>query len=310
MSLTLNDIMALGPCEDYPRERVAELMAGRESVSLLDVLDTPIPLDDRVWLITEALPESAARLLSCEYAESVLHIFERDHPDDKRPREAIETARRFARGEATAEELESARAAARAAARSAEGAVWDAAQAAAQAAARSAGAVWDAAQAARADIEAITRRFLAAQEGASESDLQRDQAPDQCSPATPQRNRSLCTEVIMSEQHSPEYNRINNIARLAAGLPVAEPVKPVITYTDSHAICYGVWISSHWIPNGVDSDPRPFLSVAACEGESEKRRFFNEYHTYTGQTPEELHEQTEAAIRRVAYLASIDLAGV
>ena len=63
------------------------------------------------------------RLFACDCAEHVIHICEKDFPDEKRPRQAIEVARRFARGEATKEELAAARDAA-----------WDAARAAARAA--------------------------------------------------------------------------------------------------------------------------------------------------------------------------------
>ena len=52
-----------------------------------------------------------ARLFVCDCAERVLPLFEKCHPEDKRPRWAIETARRYARGEASAEEMAAARAA-------------------------------------------------------------------------------------------------------------------------------------------------------------------------------------------------------
>jgi len=45
------------------------------------------------------------RLCACEMAEHVLHIFEEKYPDDKRPRRAIETSRRFANGVADKGEL-------------------------------------------------------------------------------------------------------------------------------------------------------------------------------------------------------------
>ena len=51
------------------------------------------------------LDESKLRLFACDCAEQVLPLFERDYPEDKRPRAAIETARRFANGNATREEL-------------------------------------------------------------------------------------------------------------------------------------------------------------------------------------------------------------
>lgn len=64
----------------------------------------------------DAWTERTAREFACDCAERVLPIFERERPDDDRPRRAIEVARRFARGEATDSELAAAWAAARAAA--------------------------------------------------------------------------------------------------------------------------------------------------------------------------------------------------
>jgi len=95
--------------------------------------------------------DKTARLYACWCAEQALPIYERDYPDDRRPREAIEVAARYASGIATAEELAAAGAAAGAAARAAAGAAardaaWAAAWAAARAAARD--AAWDAAWAA------------------------------------------------------------------------------------------------------------------------------------------------------------------
>ena len=52
------------------------------------------------------------RLLACDFAEHTLHYFEREHPEDNRPRETIKVARKYARGKATIEVLRAARAAA------------------------------------------------------------------------------------------------------------------------------------------------------------------------------------------------------
>jgi hypothetical protein len=49
--------------------------------------------------------DGAIRLYACYCAKYCLDIFEREHPDDKRPRAAIDTAERFARGEVTRDEL-------------------------------------------------------------------------------------------------------------------------------------------------------------------------------------------------------------
>jgi len=96
-----------------------------------------------------------ARLFACDCAERVLSVYEKEYPDDTRPRHAIEVARRFAHGNATDEELAAARDAA-----------WDAASAAAGAAASAAawaaagGAAWDAAwAAARAAASAAERAW-------------------------------------------------------------------------------------------------------------------------------------------------------
>jgi len=79
----------------------------------------------------DAWNDRTARLFACDCAERVLHIFERERPDDDRPRQAIEVARRYARGQATEDELGAARDAAR-----------NAASAAARDAARNAERIW------------------------------------------------------------------------------------------------------------------------------------------------------------------------
>lgn len=89
----------------------------------------------------ETWNERTQRLFAADCAEAVVHLC----GDDPRPREAIVVARRFARGEATKEELTAAR-------DNAWDAASDAARAAAFAAAKDAtvATVWDAAAAARA----------------------------------------------------------------------------------------------------------------------------------------------------------------
>ena len=82
--------------------------------------DTPITiarvlevngLDDAIWCLRAVHPDQAeyrdrvARLYACDCAEHVLHVYEQRYPDDKRPRQAIETARRYAQGMATEDSL-------------------------------------------------------------------------------------------------------------------------------------------------------------------------------------------------------------
>ena len=78
--------------------------------------DTPIPLDkvlevcgldDALWSLRIVIEpaEREIRLFFCDCAERVLPIFEREYPHDKRPREVLETSRRFALGQATRQKL-------------------------------------------------------------------------------------------------------------------------------------------------------------------------------------------------------------
>ena len=91
----------------------------------------------------DAWNEKSARLFAADCAEYVLHLFEKRHPNDNRPRAAIQAARDFADGKINKEQLATARDAAWAAARAA---ARDAAWAAARDAERE--AAWAAAWAA------------------------------------------------------------------------------------------------------------------------------------------------------------------
>ena len=110
----------------------------------LDAEDKSCWQEARLLRCYEGWNERAARLWACECAGHVLHIFEKAYPDDKRPRRVIETARRYALGAATDEELAAA-GAAWAAAWAARTAAWAAARAAAWAAWDAAGDAGDAA---------------------------------------------------------------------------------------------------------------------------------------------------------------------
>ena len=126
-------------CADQYRH-LAEALGGIDAYGK----DTPIPLariidtngiTDAIWALCACAEESAvveriARLFAADCAESVLHLYEKEYPKDKRPHNAIQAARDFVNGEITVEEFTAAGDAARAAA----SAAWDAAWAAAWAA--------------------------------------------------------------------------------------------------------------------------------------------------------------------------------
>lgn len=139
-----------------------EAFAGLQSLTPAEVLDLDLPAEDRLWVVLrpEVLCERSMRLIACDVATWVLRHYEAYRPDDDRPRRAIETARRFAVGEATQKELEfaaeSARYAAYAARAGARGAAWSAAFSAERSAAEAAAwAARDAAWAARAGARTI-----------------------------------------------------------------------------------------------------------------------------------------------------------
>ena len=111
--ITVDLVMSFNPC--YNREHVKNLFGGKKWMMPLTVLklDT-VSAEDKIWLLcrNEFVSEQNLRLFACDCAERVLPIFEKECPEDNRPRKAIEVARLFADGEATHEELD---------------AVWDAA---------------------------------------------------------------------------------------------------------------------------------------------------------------------------------------
>ena len=155
---TLNAIRQHSPCEDGWQKLLKYLgktKADDEPLSLITILDSN-GFNDALWCL-KALPSELQNkiiLLGCLYAERVLPIWEKYYPEDKRPHIAIETARKYTRGEATLTELEAAWAAADDAWAAADAArppaTWTARAAATLAAANAARAATDAARAARA----------------------------------------------------------------------------------------------------------------------------------------------------------------
>ena len=153
--ITLDMIKKHSPCESGWKKLLAHLgktKADAVKFPLKTVLDSN-GLDDALWCL-RCLPkkyDKQIRLLACDFAGRVLYLYEKEYPDDKRPRMAIEAARKYANKQISKKELEAAGAAARDAAGAA---AWDAAGAAARAARAAeaaagdaawvAGAAWDA----------------------------------------------------------------------------------------------------------------------------------------------------------------------
>ena len=119
-TVTIDDVMAWHPCEQYNRTRITRLFRGRECIGVLDILALRIPAEDRLWSVLheELIPAPVLHEFACQFAERALdRRAERDGSvADPRSRAAIETKRRWLRGEADNEELSAARSAARSAA--------------------------------------------------------------------------------------------------------------------------------------------------------------------------------------------------
>jgi len=102
-TFTIEDIRSWDPCYD-PVRHLAEDWSG----TALDILrDEKMPVASRFWVVlrTEVLDKKTLRLFAVWCARSVQHLMQ-----DQRSINAIDIAEKFANGEATEEELETARA--------------------------------------------------------------------------------------------------------------------------------------------------------------------------------------------------------
>lgn len=111
------------------------------------------------------------RLFAVDCAEHVLHLFETEHPNDDRPRTAIETTRRFVLGEVSVQELLAAESTAWIAAMSARFDAGSAADSAARFAAQA--AAWSSSWSAAGSVARFTT--LAATLAAAWSSAERDE---------------------------------------------------------------------------------------------------------------------------------------
>jgi hypothetical protein len=110
-TITLNQIKKANFCKDN-YEHLCKALGGIEKYGE----HTPIKISqivehndfyDALWCIENILPDSKKdlALLSADYAERVLHIYEKEYPDDKRVRECIQATRDYADGKITEEKL-------------------------------------------------------------------------------------------------------------------------------------------------------------------------------------------------------------
>ena len=171
ITTTLNRIKSNSPCQEGWTKLLTFLnktKADDEELDLLTILESN-GVQDCLWAFQcTDNHESIYRHISADFAEFVLYIFEKEYPNDNRPRLSIQASRDYADGKINKEELDDAWAAAWAAGAAARAAAGAAAWAAAGAAA------WAAVAAARAAAGAAARTAAGAAAWAAELEKQKE----------------------------------------------------------------------------------------------------------------------------------------
>ena len=113
LTTTLNRIRACHPCASGYEKLVKHM--GKDfdqdaEINLLTIRDSN-GVADMLWCLRATAQESRriAAQLAIEFAEQALPIFEAIHPNDSRPRMAIQAAREYLAGKIDIEELRKAR---------------------------------------------------------------------------------------------------------------------------------------------------------------------------------------------------------
>ena len=135
--INLKYLKSLNPCED--RLNNAIKYYSKFEGDILDVLYlNKISSEDKIWIASKVLPDNILHRFSIECAYSTLDNFEKEYPNDLRPRKAIEAKQAWLDGEISDEELKEAQSASHSASNSAYSASRSAAFSAASSAAYSA----------------------------------------------------------------------------------------------------------------------------------------------------------------------------
>jgi hypothetical protein len=108
--ITVDHIMSREPCVEYPKSRVQELIG--DGKTPVEILKLPISTEDKLKFVlhNDILSQRILRLFACMCAERALererNLGREPHPDSWR---AIEIARKYANGNATDLDLNTAR---------------------------------------------------------------------------------------------------------------------------------------------------------------------------------------------------------
>ena len=123
LTTTFNELRKAGACRDGYR-KLAEHLGGvakygkARPLNIITILDSN-GLDDCLWVINTMADKKTRVYVSAKFAESVLPIFEKKYPNDKRPRDCIDACFDFCNDKIGQRELNAAESATRAAARGA-----------------------------------------------------------------------------------------------------------------------------------------------------------------------------------------------
>lgn len=104
--VTIEQILDLPRCHDYPPDRVRELFGGRKRVALTTISGSKLPSFDRLWVLTALMNPKDQRLFACECASRVLKV-RKDIPDYLV--NCVKVARLHARGRASDKALKECR---------------------------------------------------------------------------------------------------------------------------------------------------------------------------------------------------------
>jgi hypothetical protein len=104
--ITFEQVMAWKPC--YSQERIEELFAGREVLTLEDIFNLDISVEHKLWVLLreELIPAPVLHEFACRVAEQALKWIS---DPDPRSVAAIAAKRAWLRGEITDEQLREAR---------------------------------------------------------------------------------------------------------------------------------------------------------------------------------------------------------
>ncbi len=101
-TITIDDVLKSGYCHDYDEARIRRLWGKRETATALDVLDSHLPVADRVWLVlnTDLLTDEQLYTFRAALAHHAAGVYERYYLNDSSVRDCADAWQRLAEGEA------------------------------------------------------------------------------------------------------------------------------------------------------------------------------------------------------------------